>query len=112
MHRLLLLIGLLLSSIAFSGSDICLEKECIAVINAGNAGSRLHVYQYELDSSGAFRNIKNVLSKKIEPGLASVELNQSAIDRYLSLLFPDVPNLKIPVYVYATSGMRMLDFSV
>lgn len=112
MHRLLLLIGLLLSSIAFSGSEICLEKKCIAVMNAGYAGSRLHVYQYELDSSGAFRNIKNVLSKKIEPGLASVELNQAAIDRYLSLLFSDVPNLKTPVYVYATSGMRMLDFSV
>lgn len=112
MRHLVWLVSLLLSAVAFSGTPICREDKCVAVINAGNSGSRLYVYQYQTDSSGVMREIKPVLSKKIEPGLSSIELNQSAINRYLSLLFSEVPDLNIPIYVYATSGMRVLDFSV
>ena len=111
MYRILLLIGLFSSSLGFSSSVICPENRCIAVVDAGNTGSRLHIYRYEKDASNAPVEIKNVFSKKIEPGLASIELNQNAINRYLSQLFSETPDLNIPVYFYATSGMRMLNFS-
>lgn len=68
--------GLLSSSLGFSASIVCPENRCIAVVNAGNSGSRLHIYSYEMDASNAPVEIKNVFSKKIEPGLSSIELNQ------------------------------------
>ncbi|MDF1647060.1 MAG: multidrug DMT transporter permease [Legionellaceae bacterium] len=112
MYRLLLLISLLSSSLAFSASIVCPESQCVAVVNAGNSGSRLHIYSYEVDkkTNTPFR-IKNVFSKKIEPGLASIELNQRAINQHLSQLFSDMSDQNIPVYFYATAGMRMLNFS-
>ncbi|MCH9757080.1 MAG: multidrug DMT transporter permease [Gammaproteobacteria bacterium] len=111
MYRILLLIGLFTSSLVFSASTICPENRCVAIIDAGNSGSRLHIYSYNLDGANTPYDIKNVFSKKIRPGFASVELNQNAINRYLSSLFADVPDLSIPVYFYATSGMRMLNFA-
>lgn len=111
MYRILLLIGLLFSSLSFSASIECPENQCVAVVDAGNSGSRLHIYRYEEDASHRPLEIKNIFTKKIEPGFASIELNQKSINQYLSLLFSDVSDLKIPVYFYATSGMRMLNFS-
>ncbi len=111
MYRILLLIGLFSSSFGFSASITCPKNRCIAVVNAGNSGSRLHIYNYEMDGSNTPIDIKNVFSKKIEPGFSSVELNQKSINQYLSLLFSERPDLNIPVYFYATSGMRMLDFA-
>jgi len=111
MFGVLLLFGLFSSSVGFSASSICPKNQCIAVVDAGNSGSRLHIYSYEKDASNTPFKIHNVFTKKIEPGFASVELNQKAINQYLSLLFADVPDLNIPVYFYATSGMRMLNFS-
>ena len=113
MYRILLLfVGLLSSSLGFSASMLCPDNQCIAVVNAGNSGSRLQIYSYKLNAStNTPVEIKNVFSNKIEPGLASIELKQSAINRYLSQLFSEVPDHTIPVYFYATSGMRMLSFS-
>jgi hypothetical protein len=112
MYRImLLLVGLFLSSLGFSSSVICPENRCIAVVDAGNSGSRLNIYSYEEDASHTPFEIKNIFTKKIEPGFASIELNQKAINTYLSLLFSDVSDFNIPVYFYATSGMRMLNFS-
>ena len=64
-----------------------------------------------MDTSNAPFEIKNIFSNKIEPGLASIKLNQTSINKYLSQLFSEVPDKDIPVYFYATSGMRMLNFS-
>lgn len=112
MYRtILLLVGLFSSSLGFSASVICPENRCVAVVDAGNSGSRLNIYSYEEDASHTPVEIKNIFTKKIEPGFASIELNQKAINTYLSLLFSDVSDLNIPVYFYATSGMRMLNFS-
>jgi hypothetical protein len=111
MRRMLLLIGLILSSSGFSSSIICPENRCIAVVNAGNSGSRLQIYSYNRDASNTPYEIKNIFSKKIEPGFASIELSQVSIHQYLSKLFSDVPDNNIPVYFFATSGMRMLSFS-
>lgn len=111
MYRMLLMICFFSSSLGFSASTMCPENRCIAVVDAGNAGSRLHIYSYDLDATNTPFKIKNVFSKKIESGLASIELNQASVNRYLSLLFSDVPEQNIPVYFYATSGMRKLSFS-
>jgi len=111
MYRILLLICLFSSSLGFSSSVICPENRCVAVVDAGNSGSRLNIYSYEEDASHTPFDIKNIFTKKIEPGFASIELNQKAINTYLSLLFSDVSDFNIPVYFYATSGMRMLNFS-
>jgi hypothetical protein len=111
MHYLLLLIGLFASSLGFSESVLCPENRCIAVVDAGNSGSRLHIYSYEIDATHTPYDIKNVFSKKIEPGFASIDLNQGSVNQYLSQLFSEVPERPIPVYFYATSGMRMLSFS-
>ena len=111
MHRICLLIGLFFSSFGICAS-ICPDNQCIAVVDAGNSGSRVHIYSYKLNSSThAPVEIKNVFSKKIDARLASVPLNQAAINQYLTLLFSETPDLSIPVYFYATSGMRMLNFS-
>ena len=110
MHRILILIGLLLSSFGFSAS-IAPENQFIAVVDAGNSGSKLHIYSYKVDGSNMPFEINNVFTKKIEPGLASIELNQGSINQYLSSLFSDVPYRHIPTYFYATSGMRMLSFA-
>lgn len=111
MLRSLLLCCLLFSSVGFSASAVCPTHQCVAVVDAGNSGSRLHIYSYEKNTTNTPIHVKNVFSKKIEPGFASVELNQKAINRYLSQLFSDVSDTNIPVYFYATSGMRMLSFA-
>lgn len=111
MRRILLLIGLILTSSGFSSSIICPENRCVAVVNVGNSGSRLQVYSYNMDASNAPYDIKNIFSNKIEPGFASIELNQVSIHQYLSQLFSEDPDNHIPVYFFATSGMRMLSFS-
>lgn len=111
MCRVLLLIGLILSSSVFSSSTICPNNRCVAVVNAGNSGTRLQIYSYNMDASNAPYDIKNTFSNKIEPGLASIKLNRISINKYLSQLFSIVPDKNIPVYFYATSGMRMLNFS-
>ncbi len=110
MYRILLLIGLLSSSLGFSASIVCPENRCIAVVNAGNSGSRLQIYQFELNDNNFPINIKNVFSKAIDPGLASINLNQKSITQYLSSLFSEVSDQNIPVYFYATAGMRMQSF--
>lgn len=110
MYRILLLIGLLSSSIGFSASIVCPENRCIAVVNAGNSGSRLRIYQFELNDNNFPIHIKNVFSKEIEPGLASINLNQKSIAQYISSLFSEVSDLSMPVHFYATSGMRMQSF--
>jgi hypothetical protein len=111
MYSILLLISLLSSSLAFSSTINCPEDRCVAVVNAGNSGSRLHIYRYELDATNTPYDIKTIFYKKIEPGLSSIVFNQKAINTYLSSLFSDAPHVNIPVYFYATSGMRMLNFS-
>ncbi|MDF1678803.1 MAG: multidrug DMT transporter permease [Legionellaceae bacterium] len=111
MYRICALLLSIVSSFAFSAAITCPENHCIAVVNAGNSGSRLHVYSYELDASNTPTNIKNIFSNRVDPGIAAIELSQRAITEYLATLFSEQSNAKIPVYFYATSGMRMLSFA-
>lgn len=87
----------------------CQAHDCIAVIDAGSTGSRLHIYAYDLDAQKTPINIKEFWSKKIKPGIATIEANKTTIESYLGTLFSDAPVVdKIPVYFYATAGMRLL----
>lgn len=96
----------------FSGnaaSASCKEQPCMAVVDAGSTGSRLHVYAYELEGNTPV-NIKEVYSKKIQPGFATLDLNKETIQTYLSTLFSGAPDDSIPVYFFSTAGMRLLSY--
>ncbi len=95
---------LLSSSHALSPQDICASETCVGVVDAGSSGSRLHVYAYKSDP---LHGIKEVWSKHIGPGFASLQLSYADVDAYLTKLFSDAP-IHIPVYFYATAGMRLL----
>jgi hypothetical protein len=110
MFRFLVYLFCLLSfsSIAFSQSSDCTQHQCIAVIDAGSSGSRLHLYSYDLDETNTPIGIQEFWSKKIKPGFASIEPNKNSIDAYLTTLLSSSPVQDLPVYFYATAGMRLL----
>lgn len=89
----------------------CVENQCIAVIDAGSTGSRVHIYAYELDETNTPININEVWNKKINPGFATIEPTNKAINNYLTILLSGAPTPKLPVYFYATAGMRLLPAS-
>jgi len=88
--------------------DVCKQRQCLAVVDAGSSGSRLHIFAYDVGSDDSPININELWSKKIKPGFATVELNQDNINSYLDNLFLGSPENNIPVYFYATAGMRLL----
>lgn len=94
--------------ISFSAFSIdCSNNTCIAVVDAGSSGSRLHVYSahYEANHLPTFRE---EWSKKINPGISSVLFEQESVNIYLNQLFKDAPILEsVPLYFYATAGMRL-----
>ncbi|KTD67880.1 ectonucleoside triphosphate diphosphohydrolase [Legionella steelei] len=86
----------------------CTEHQCIAVVDAGSTGSRLHIFAYDLDETNTPSHISEIWSKKVKPGFAMIEANQNTIDAYLTTLFSGAPAQHIPVYFYATAGMRLV----
>lgn len=113
MFRYLAFIVLIVSipSFAQAAEVSCKDRQCIAVVDAGSTGSRLHVYAYDVDETNSPIHINEVWNKKIRPGLATIESNTATIDAYLSTLFSGAPNQNIPIYFYATAGMRLLPVS-
>lgn len=89
-------------------NGMCKDRHCIAVVDAGSTGSRLHIYAYDTDSNHTPIQIKELWSKKIKPGIASIEAKPDVINNYLNDLFINVPESNMPVYFYATAGMRLL----
>lgn len=110
MYRFLLLIICLIAVTpgSFAESMSCKEHQCIAIVDAGSTGSRLHVYAYDTDATNSPINISEIWSKKVKPGFASIEPNPNSIDAYLTILFSGAPTQQFPVYFYATAGMRLL----
>jgi len=110
MSRFILLLAcfFVLSNTIYAKTDSCSNNQCIAVIDAGSSGSRLHVYSYELDETKSPININEIWSKKVKPGFAALDANQNTIDAYLTILFSGAPAHHIPVYFYATAGMRLV----
>ena len=113
--RTTVLIGTVVFTYALSTLDIaaktfpsvCAAEHCVAMVDAGSTGSRLHLFAYDTQALHQVTTIHEVYSNKIEPGLASLDLDQSTINAYLARLMRDLPQAKIPVYVYATAGMRL-----
>lgn len=98
-----------LSTTALARTDSpCDSKECIAVVDAGSTGSRLHIYAYERDKTNTPIQIKEIWSKKINPGFSTLEPRQDQMNAYLDSLFSSATEKNIPVYFYATAGMRLL----
>lgn len=106
--RLFALLSLFVSFTVNATQAECLQHQCMAVVDAGSSGSRVHIYSYDLDKSKTPTNIQELWSKKIKPGLATLEPNQAILNPYLSTLFSEAPAENMPVYFYATAGMRML----
>lgn len=86
----------------------CQQRHCIAVVDAGSTGSRLHIYAYDLDDNNTPIQIDELWIKKIKPGLASIEASPAAMNAYLTNLFSDAPEKNLGVHFYATGGMRLL----
>lgn len=105
-----LFIGLVFSIISLSTSaEIdCTKVHCLAVVDAGSTGSRLHLYTYQLDNNNTPIYIQDAWTNKVTPGLSSIAPQDAEMESYLKSLFSGFPNQNIPVYFYATAGMRML----
>jgi hypothetical protein len=88
-------------------ADECTEHHCIAIVDAGSTGSRLHLWQYELDKDHNPIILKELFTKKISPGITSLAPNDQDTDKYLSQLFSISYQNSLPVYFYATAGMRL-----
>lgn len=98
MKRFLTMVSLFVLSVTACAESASL----VGVVDAGSTGSRLHVYM----GKPAYKELS---SKKISPGLATLDATPEAIDAYLSKLFKDAPQ-KMSVYFYATAGMRLLPY--
>lgn len=99
---------LIVTTSVFAQTVPCERQQCVAVVDAGSTGSRLHIYAYDLDKTQTPIRIKEMWNKKINPGFATIEANSATIDSYLIILLADAPVKKIPIYFYATAGMRLL----
>ncbi len=93
------------SNIAFASGSDCREKKCIGVVDVGSTGSRLHVYAYQ--KNDRTQSVEEVWSKRVHHGFATLPISGDTISNYLQALFEDAPQ-QIPVYFYATAGMRLL----
>lgn len=108
LRGILLLLSYCLLTGFNAGSSPCTAHQCIAVVDAGSTGSRLHIYAYDLDSNNSPRAINEVFSKRVQPGFSTIGTDQSTVNHYLKNLFADTPNANMRVYFYATAGMRLL----
>lgn len=107
--RLFCCISFFVISMAATAQSLdCQQQHCMGVIDAGSSGSRFHIYTYDLDESNTAVHITEKWSKKIYPGFSTLEANQNTINTYLGNLFAGAPETSLPVYFYATAGMRIL----
>lgn len=92
----------------WAGSEFkaCQQHQCLAVVDAGSSGSRLHIYAFDLDKTKSPIAIHEVWSKKITPGISTLSYSESELNAYLNRLFLEAPDKKMPIYFYATAGMR------
>lgn len=100
--------GLCLTGVVFAQNNVCDTRYCLGVVDAGSTGTRIFLYSYDKDATGNPVQIHEEWSKKVTPGLASLELRQEKIEAYLDGLFSSSLDSKIPLYFYATAGMRLL----
>lgn len=98
---------LLLTSFNAQASEVdCQLHHCLAVIDAGSTKSYLHVYQYDVNDHDFPTQIEEIAAQKVLPGLATIKVE--AVSDYMERLMAGLPLSSIPVYLYATAGMRLL----
>lgn len=95
-------------SLAYAATPNCQTHQCIAVVDAGSTGSRLHVFSFDYDDTKTPINIEDFSLNKTSPGFATLDANQETVNQYLKKLFSTSEVNNIPVYFYATAGMRLL----
>lgn len=81
MIRFLLLLGCLLTTPVYAGNNTCSEHQCMAVVDAGSTGSRLHIFSYDLDETNTPIHISEIWVKK-----PTQDLQQSKRSQTLSML--------------------------
>lgn len=110
MIRFLLFVSwfILFTPNVYSQTNPCANHQCIAVVDAGSTGSRLHIFAYDMDETKTPAHINEIWAKKIKPGFATLDTSQATIEPYLGSLFAGAPGQQIPVYFYATAGMRLM----
>ncbi len=107
-RSVLFLISICVAFSVHADSSVCLKRHCLAVVDAGSSGSRVHLFAYDVGANSQPIKISELWSKKVKPGFSTIDLNQPTIDAYLNNLFSGAPEQNIPVYFYATAGMRLL----
>jgi hypothetical protein len=103
----ILILSLISEAIAAELSQECDKNQCIAVIDAGSSGSRLHIYQLT-PKSNHHNQIQEIFTKKISPGISSIDANDKSITQYMDELMSSVGKTELSMYFYATAGMRLL----
>jgi hypothetical protein len=91
-----------------NATEDCEQHHCMAIIDAGSSGSRIHWYRYDLDANATPIHIVDLYSKKIKPGLSTIEAESTTISKYMDQLMSDFSKPNVPIYLYATAGMRLL----
>lgn len=108
--KILFLALCLYYTLVFSAS-VCKSGQCMIIIDAGSTGSRAHLYQYQFTSDNRPIAINDIKSAKNSPGLAQFSGNTQELHSYLKQLlasFQSDGQSPLPVYFYATAGMRLL----
>jgi len=85
------------------------------VIDGGSTGSRMFVYRFFYPGHGAKREIDCLSSKKVTPGLSSLDGHPEQAAEYMRPLFehaatviPESYQRETLVFIQATAGMRLL----
>lgn len=105
------LLVLMLSYNAFASEVVCEPNRCIAVVDAGSTGSRIHLFATSPGHDKAIQ-IQEIWVNRIKPGIASLDANTETMKQYVHALMQAAPKqtAPVPVYFYATAGMRMLSY--
>lgn len=112
-----LLLSLAINQIALAEA----VKRYVSIIDAGSSGSRMHLYQLSYDSEDDISTapvIEQLYSEKVEPGLSSYAKKPDNAWESIESILKNTQNKaqelniseKIPLYILATAGMRMLTY--
>jgi len=110
LFRFVTLLGLCLGvQVCFSapnGSSQCQQRDCMAIVDAGSTGSRVHVYAFDRDENNYPVHVDELYVNKVTPGVSAIRFTKNQVNGYLTQLLAQVPEHNIPIYFYSTAGMR------
>lgn len=102
---------MMLSYNAVASTAACEPNRCVAVVDAGSTGARIHLFSTQ-QGKGQEPQIQEIWVNRIKPGIASLEVNSETMQHYVNALMKSAPSQSepVPVYFYATAGMRLLPY--